>query len=121
MDLDLSFSQTNTHDITILNTKQSVRASVKNIILTERGTAIFSPYFGTSLSKYLFEVADKSLGTDIIEEIKSSLNLWESRITVDSVNVFLEDDEVTISVSIEYTINSLEQSDTINISLGRDR
>jgi phage baseplate assembly protein W len=120
-DLDLSFSQTNTHDITILNTKAAVKASVKNIILVERGTAIFQPYFGTSLSKYLFEVADKSLGNEILEEIKTALTLYEPRVRIEKIEVVLEDDEITLSVNLEYTIKQLEETDSITISLIRDR
>jgi uncharacterized protein len=121
MDLDLSFSQTNTKDITILSNTASVKASVKNIILTERGTAIFSPYFGTSIKKYLFEIADANLANDLIEEIKSALTIWENRIKIDKIDVSLEDDEITLTVTIVYTIIQNNVQDTITTALVRDR
>jgi phage baseplate assembly protein W len=119
--LDLSFSQTNSHDITILNTKAAVKASVKNIILTERGSAIFQPYYGTSLSKYLFEVADNNLGNEILEEIRTSLTLWENRVIIEKIEVILEDDNITLSVYLEYTIKQLEETDSFTVNLVRDR
>jgi phage baseplate assembly protein W len=122
MDLDFSLvKHPNTDDIMVLNDVQSIKNSVRNLILTNKGERIFQPYIGTTLSNVLFEIADSDLGDTIIDSIKSVLSLFEPRIVVDSILVSLEDDDITLSVQIYYTILSTNVKDSVTQTIFRGR
>jgi phage baseplate assembly protein W len=114
MDLNLSLTKNpQNNDLLMLNDNQSIRSSIKNLILTNKGERIFQPYLGTNLNKLLFQIADVELANDLIEQIKSVIYLYESRVTINSIDVFLEDDNMTLSATIEYTINFSGVADNI--------
>ena len=122
MDLEFSLIKNpNTDDLMVLNDIQSIKNSVRNLILTNKGERIFQPYIGTTLSNVLFEIADSDLGDTIIESIKTVLSLFEPRIVVDSILVSLEDDNITLSVQIRYTILSTNVKDSVTQTVFRDR
>jgi phage baseplate assembly protein W len=122
MDLEFSLIKNpNTDDLMVLNDIQSIKNSVRNLILTNKGERIFQPYIGTTLSNVLFEIADSDLGDTIIESIKTVLSLFEPRIVVDSILVSLEDDNITLSVQIYYTILSTNVKDSVTQTVFRDR
>lgn len=122
MDLNLNLTKNlQNGDIYVLNELQSIRASIKNLILTRKGERIFQCYLGTDLESLLFEVANSNTADNIIEQVKTLLNLYEPRITIDSVEVFLEDDDVTLSLKLVYTIVTSNTQDTFTSVLVKNR
>ena len=58
-DFDLAFiKHPNTKDVTILKDLDSVKQSIKNLILTSRGERPFNPNLGSGIRALLFEPAD---------------------------------------------------------------
>jgi hypothetical protein len=122
MDLNLTLTANpNTKDLLLLNQIQSIKSSVKNIILTRRGERIHNPNFGCDLYSLLFTVPDSNTANDLITEIRSQLTIWEPRITIDNITIELQDDQYTIIIYIYYTIKELNTTDSTTVSLLLDR
>ena len=118
MDLNLSLTKSlQNNDILVLNEQQAIRNSIKNLILTRKGERIFQPYIGTSLESLLFEIIDENTADTIIEQIKKLISIYEPRIFIDSIEVFEQDDRITLSVSILYTILKTNTQDSFNTLL----
>jgi len=65
----------------------SVRESIRVILLTELGERVMLPDFGAGLRRYLFEPNTTPVHRLIEEAITSSLERWERRVELQSVDV----------------------------------
>lgn len=106
---------------TIYDTNDSVFGKLKNLLLTRLGERPLQPNFGTDLFKILFEVASDELQTEIEDYIVPQISYWIPEITINAIRVttLLDDPTLdhTISLSINYTINGLNQSSiTLNLN-----
>ena len=102
-DFDLSFiSHPNTKDITILKDIDSVKQSVKNLILTNKGERPFNPRLGSKIRALLFEPVDEFTAFDIKEEVLITLNNFEPRIVVTNIEVISEPDFNRFKLSIDF-------------------
>ena len=81
--------------------------SIDMILQTARGSRTLTPGFGSNLSQFLFRTMDTSLCSEVVQAVKTALLLNEPRITVDAVTSTIADDQATILLNIEYTINNV--------------
>jgi phage baseplate assembly protein W len=101
--------------------EESVRRSIKNILLTNRGERLFNPTFGSNLRSLLFENITPVTESLIREQIETSINNFEPRARLLKVLVTGLEDENAYNVSIVFTtINTLEPI-TMNVFLNRVR
>jgi phage baseplate assembly protein W len=66
---------------------QNVRESIQIILLTRLGERLNYPSYGSSLRTFLFAPNNPATRKSIEMEITRALQLWEPRITLDSVSV----------------------------------
>lgn len=109
-DLSMSF-QTNplNNDLIGLKNETAIARSIRNIVYTYPGEKIFNPYFGSRISRSLFENLDGSSVDVIKSEITSSINRFEPRVQLSSVNVIPDYDNNGFSVTINYFIIGLQR------------
>ena len=91
---DLSFNFTKnpiTNDIVVLKNEESIKQSVKNLVLTKLRERPFRPELGTDCTSYLFELNKNIASNELIQQIEVD--------TDDSLNSF--------DISIEYLIVGL--------------
>jgi phage baseplate assembly protein W len=108
-DLDLKFTKHPvTKDVALKLNENAIIASVKNIVLTNKGERKFTPAFGSDVFSQLFEPLDEMTAMNIKEEILTSITNYEPRVKVDFVNVApnfnLDGFDVTIRF---YLLNSI--------------
>jgi len=109
-------------DLAIKREVESVKQSVLNILKTNRGERPFLPSFGSNLLSYLFENVDSVTKTLIRESIILSLQNFEPRVNVLSVNVNQLSDRNAISVTLEVEIiTPVNTVTTIEFTLERLR
>ena len=82
--------------------------SIRNIFNTKKGQKILNPTFGLDLEMFLFDNISKENADIIGKTIYEELPIYESRITVDSVNVIAKPDDNEYEVSITIIIPSLD-------------
>ena len=105
----------------------SIRQSVRTIVLTNKFEKPFNTNFGVGVRNFLFDPFESNLpGVDMFqleEEIKEQLDLFEPRIIVDEVSVLDTRDENTLNVRILYRLKSVTSSavETVDIKIVTER
>ena len=98
----------------------SIKRSIKNLILTNQYERPFKPSLGINLSAMLFELS--TMGTDGIvleQDIISLLNNFEPRANITDVVSALEGN--SLNVTIYLTISNDPRPQELNITLERVR
>ena len=111
-----------TNDIVVKEDTDAVKRSLRNIILTNNYERPFKPNFGTNITRLLFELNTKEVGTRPLDRIAKKIIQLEPR--VKDVKVGVQSDasrpndlEVTIFYSI---VNGLKQQ-SVNFTVSRVR
>ena len=104
-DISMSF-QTNplTSDLIAMKNENAIARSVKNIVFTNPGEKFFNPRFGSRITDSLFENADDLTAIEIQKQIEESINKYEPRVNLRSVEAFANIDGNAFDVVIEYDI-----------------
>ena len=104
-DISMSF-QTNplTKDLIAMKNENAIARSVKNIVFTNPGEKFFKPKFGSSISNSLFENADDLTAVQIQTQIEESVQRYEPRVTLRSVDANANIDGNSFDVVIAYDI-----------------
>ena len=122
-DIDFGFrANPVTGDIALKRDEQAVKQSVINILSTNRGERPFDPDFGANIRNQLFENFDPIVKQLIDDDIRSALRNYEPRVRVLNVQVDAKPDQNSIDISVEFEIQSPEQTvTTVNFSVERLR
>ena len=104
-DISMSFgSNPLTRDLIAIKNASAISRSVRNIIMTLPGEKPFEPNFGSKVSKILFENIDMISAGIIVDEIRTSIENFEPRVELLSVEANPDFDNNTYDVNIVYEI-----------------
>lgn len=121
-DFDLNFTaHPNTGDVTTLYDINSIKQSVKNLILTNKGERPFNPRLGSNVRGLLFEPADPFTALDIREAIRETISNYEPRVKLLGVVVKDDADANRYSVEIEFQILTTLETGDVTFYLERIR
>jgi len=121
-DLDLRFlSSPNTSDIVKRIGKNSVRQSVRNLILTDYYERLFLPFIGSGIKSLLFEPLDFITERRIEDEIRTTLENFEPRISLVNIDVNVNYNETGYDIKIVYIIINTDEQETFTTFLERTR
>lgn len=88
VDLDLNFTKHPiTGDVSKVTGVASIKRSVRNLILLNKGDKPFHPEISTDTTSKLFENFDIFTATDLKEKISSVVSRYEPRVIVEDVKV----------------------------------
>jgi hypothetical protein len=99
---------------------QNVRESIQIILLTRLGERLMYPTYGSSLRTFLFAPNNPATRKSIELEITRALQLWEPRITLDSVSVDADPSNNQAAIAtIQYRLvaNQLPNQVTLTLQL----
>lgn len=104
-DLSMSF-QDNPLNLDLIGIKDAnaIARSVKNIVFTLPGEKFFNPDFGSNITASLFESIDEFSAITIRDEIRNSIENYESRVRLIDVTVTPQFDDYNFNVIIQYEI-----------------
>ena len=115
-DIDINLSKQTDGDVKKFTDLDAVKQSLINILTTKKGNRRMYPTFGASIERYLFEPMDKftaeRIGNTMLEEIE----IWDSRIDIDTINIHANYDAGQYEVNIVYGIKGINQAMEKNIS-----
>lgn len=102
------------------NDADAIRASVIQIITTQRGERLMRPDFGCNAFSYVFENNNDAFRIDVEREVRQSLSKWEPRIRVDSVSVETDDliEPGQILIDVVYTILATGEVTSVTVAGG---
>ena len=91
-------------DLIALKNENAIARSVRNIVFTLPGEKFFDEDFGSRISRTLFENVDDISASIITDEIRQSINNYEPRVRLISVNSYPNFDNNAYDVVIVYEI-----------------
>ena len=108
-DLSASF-QANplNNDLVVLKNANAIARSIRNIISTSPGEKFFDPDFGSNVTKLLFENIDEISAISIRDEIENSINNYEPRVSLISVEITPDYDNNAIDAKLIYRIIGID-------------
>ena len=107
-DINLSFKRHPvTNDVLTIRDEDAIKRSVKNIIFTILGEKPFEPNFGSVINDALFDLDTNLNEIRIQDEITSSLNEYEPRISNIIVTVTVAPDTNEMNCTVQYDIVGL--------------
>lgn len=86
----------------------AIKASVIQIVTTQRGERVMRPDFGCNAFSYVFESANEDFRVNTEREIRLSITKWETRVRVEGVRITTNDisEPGQTLITIVYTITS---------------
>ena len=110
-----------TEDFNLIKSLSCIKQSVKNLVLTNYGERPFKYKFCGNIYDKLFESFSYELIFDLQESIAGTIQQYESRIEVTSIQIIPQEEQNALTVGINYFIPFLEVSDQITVSILRTR
>jgi phage baseplate assembly protein W len=108
-------------DINPLIDIDAVKASVKNLILTNYNERPFQPKLGSNLRALLFEPADRLTAVSIRESIKRVIAQYEPRVDSVTVQILDDSDRNRYHVTIGFRVITIDTEVNISVYLVRLR
>jgi phage baseplate assembly protein W len=108
-------------DLLKLTDEQSVKESIKNLIMTNRGERLFQPDVGCDIRSLLFENFTPDRLILAKELIRTTLQNYEPRAGVIGIDVVSGIDSNTISITIIFNIINREEPIVLTLTLDRVR
>jgi len=104
-DISMSFQVSPLNsDLIALKNETAISRSIRNIVFTVPGEKFFNESFGSRISQSLFENIDEISASTIADEIRNSINNYEPRVQLLSVDVYPDYDNNSFDAVIVYNI-----------------
>ncbi len=95
-------------DLIAIKNETAIARSVRNLILTSPGERFFNPILGSRVSKLLFESVDLITANAIEDEIRVTIENFEPRVELTSVDVKADLSGGEYNVAIRYNIIGID-------------
>lgn len=105
---------------TTRTTRQAVKSRLLLLLYSEKGQRYYRPDWGINIRKYLFEPNDELTRTELVEDIKNTVQRFLPNISVQ--NVFFEQEEVDgqhlliLRVDFSYSDASYDDRDSVRLT-----
>jgi hypothetical protein len=96
------------YDLIAIKNETAIARSVRNLVLTLPGERFFNQNLGSRVSRVLFENVDSVSSSIIQDEIENTINNYEPRVNLTSVNVSPDYDNNAFNVTINYIIVGID-------------
>ena len=96
------------NDLIALKNETAIARSVRNIVMTIPGERFFQPNFGSEINRVLFNNIDDLSASMIEDQIRQSIENYESRVKLRSVRVKPNFDNNSFYTTITYDIIGAE-------------
>lgn len=91
--------------------KESIDNSIKNILLTKKGSVPGKPEFGADIEKYLFDTLDHIIVDHLFNIISENLIRFEPRISLEDININTQPEFNRIIITIQYKYTFIRNFD----------
>ena len=103
-----------TNDLIAIKNASAISRSIRNIVMTLPGEKPFEPQYGSKVSKVLFQNMDMISSGIIVDEIRTSINNFEPRVELLSVESNPDFDSNSYDVTIKYEIISFFNNESFS-------
>jgi phage baseplate assembly protein W len=109
------------HDLVLKKNEEAVKQSVLNLILTNSYERMFQPTLGGNIRNYLFEPISTATAESLRSAVTNTINNYEPRAKIISVNVIPYDAENAYGVAITFYISNINTPVSLTTILHRVR
>ena len=121
-DIDCSFERNrDTNDVYKKTEAAAVRQSIKNLLMTNRGSVPFKPVYGGDLESFLFQLDTEIEAYDIEEVVRTQIELFEPRAVLRSVSANIQGEYNAVSLTIVFQVINTTKVVTMELSISRAR
>jgi hypothetical protein len=121
-DVNLMFKRhPETHDLPRVFDVESIKRSVKNLILTDYGERPFQPWIGSNLRGLLFEQMDNQSISGIRSQIVMLLENFEPRVILTSVEINDMSDDHRLRVTLYFRLINSPSGEIYTLDTFLDR
>lgn len=97
---------------------ENIRQAMRIILTTEPGERLMLSDFGAGLKRFLFEPNTTTTHRLMEEHIRQSLDIWEPRIGIDSVDIIADENDPQLArVTIYFTLIATQASDQLQLQV----
>lgn len=97
------------------STADQIKSNLINLLLTNKGERIMNPEFGADLKTVLFEGITEDTSDIIRNLISTNVSIFIPEVTVTNINIIKQEDQNTISITVQYRLNISGTSDQITV------
>ena len=109
-DISLSFKSSPINgDILTLTNAGAIARSVRNLVATYPGERFFNPALGSDIQRVTFEQFDTLTSSEIKSQIETTLEIYEPRIKLVSVDVANDYELLEFNVTVKYKIIGIQE------------
>lgn len=111
-----------TGDLFRITNLNSIKRSLKNLILTNTYERFYQPDVGGNISKDLFENATQDVLYAIQKRLQNQLEIYEPRVTLQQLTIDTSQvDSNKINITLVYQVNRIPGPQTLTIPIIRVR
>ena len=108
-----------TDDVSIVKDDNSIKQSIRNLVMTTPGEKPFQPNIGCGVYSLLFEPLDAFSADAIKSEIINTINQYERRVELGYVNCIPFKGNNKISVTVQYQVVGIPIVEEVKFVLQR--
>ena len=108
-----------TDDVAHVKNDNSIKQALKNLVLTVPGEVPFDNSIGSRVSELLFEPMDELISDALQDEIASTINKFEPRVSLINTIIVPNFETGKYSVTIKYRIVGLPLTESVSFVLQR--
>ena len=122
-DINLKFdNHPETHDLTRVFDVESIKRSVKNLILTDYGERPFQPWIGSNIRGLLFEQMDNQAISELRSQIMMLLENFEPRVVLTSLEIDdISDDDNRLKGTLYFALINSPSGEIYTLDTFLDR
>jgi phage baseplate assembly protein W len=96
-------------------TANQIKSNLVNLLLTNKGERVMNPEFGADLKIVLFEGITEDINGTISTLINTNVNIFVPEVTITNISTIKNEDNNSISVTVQYKLNISGQADQITV------
>lgn len=109
-------------DVSRYTDEESVKESIRNLLLTNNGERLFNPTLGSPIRKMLFDNILYPETKYIVQDIiTTTITNYEPRCELLSVDVDLGDTESSVTITVTFSVINIQRPITLSVVLNRIR
>jgi phage baseplate assembly protein W len=108
-------------DLVVKSNEESVKDSIRNILLTDRGEKLFNPIFGSDIRSLLFENFSPQTESSLREYIETSINNFEPRASLIDVIVSAVPEVNAYTATVVFSVINKTDPVVLELILNRTR
>jgi phage baseplate assembly protein W len=101
--------------------EESVKESIKNLLMTNRGERLFQPNVGCDIRSMIFENITPDIPITITQMIRNTITSYETRCNLIDVQVTSSIDDNSVNVLIIFNLINRPETSTLTLTFDRVR